>query len=160
MGIRPRIDLLSNDGARLAAGSADIEKLKQLEAVCRQQHSVPLLEQIDLFMRANNAFHLEIARAAGNGRLLRQLTNLLEEMSRLVALGFNVQGTKPEIKHDHNAIIAALSEGDGKRAEFISRRHIETFQSQTLEKVVASLSATGAALPLPIEREPWHGSAQ
>lgn len=139
--------------ARLAAGRVDIDKLKQLEDACRQPLAAPLVDQIDAFMHANNAFHLEIARAACNARLLRLLTNLLEEMSRLVALGFTVQGTKPEIKHDHNAIIQALAEGDGKRAEVIARRHIETFQAQTLEKVIASLSATGAALPLLSERD-------
>lgn len=138
--------------ARLAVGRVDIDVLIQLEAACRQKHDLPLLEQIDLFMHSNNAFHLEIARASGNARLLRALTSLLEEMSRLVALGFTVQGSKPEIKHDHNAIIQALREGDGKRAELIARRHIETFQAQTLEKVVASLRATGAALPVISER--------
>lgn len=138
--------------ARLAVGRVDIARLRELEAACRVRHPVPLPDQIDLFMDANNAFHLEIARASGNERLLRTLTGLLDEMSRLVALGFNVQGTKPEIKHDHNAMIAAFEEGDGKRAELIARRHIETFQSMTLEKVYASLSEAGASLPLLAER--------
>lgn len=138
--------------ARLAVGRVDLARLRELEAACRVRHLVPLPDQIDLFMDANNAFHLEIARASGNERLLRTLAGLLDEMSRLVALGFNVQGTKPEIKHDHNAMIAAFEEGDGKRAELIARRHIETFQSMTLEKVYASLSEAGASLPLLAER--------
>ncbi|OLU35437.1 GntR family transcriptional regulator [Pseudomonas sp. PA27(2017)] len=134
--------------ARLAVGRVDIERLRVLEAACRVRHPVPLPDQIDVFMDANKAFHLEIARAAGNERLLRTLSGLMDEMTRLVALGFNVQGTKPEIKHDHNAMIAAFEDGDGKRAELIARRHIETFQAMTLEKVYASLSEAGASLPL------------
>lgn len=134
--------------ARLAVGRVDIERLRVLEAACRVRHQVPLPDQIDVFMDANKAFHLEIARAAGNERLLRTLSGLMDEMTRLVALGFNVQGTKPEIKHDHNAMIAAFEDGDGKRAELIARRHIETFQAMTLEKVYASLSEAGASLPL------------
>lgn len=134
--------------ARLATGRVDIARLKELEAACRVRHRVPLPDQIDVFMDANKAFHLEIARATGNERLLRTLSSLMDEMSRLVALGFNVQGTKPEIKHDHNALIAAFEEGDCKRAELIARRHIETFQAMTLEKVYASLSEAGASLPL------------
>ena len=134
--------------ARLAVGRVDIERLKALEAACRVKHLVPLPDQIDVFMDANKAFHLEIAQATGNERLLRTLSSLMDEMSRLVALGFNVQGTKPEIKHDHNAMIAAFEEGDAKRVELIARRHIETFQAMTLEKVYASLSETGASLPM------------
>lgn len=134
--------------ARLAVGRVDIARLKALEAACRIKYQVPLPDQIDVFMDANKAFHLEIVHATGNARLLRTLSSLMDEMSRLVALGFNVQGTKPEIKHDHNAMIAAFEEGDAKRVELIARRHIETFQAMTLEKVYASLSEAGASLPM------------
>jgi DNA-binding GntR family transcriptional regulator len=142
--------------ARLAAGRVDIDLLRRLEAACRVQHPVlQLSDQIDVFMDANKAFHLAIAAACGNQRLYRLLSQLMDEMSRLVALGFGVQRTKPEIKHDHNAMIDALADGDGKRAEVIARRHIETFQEMTLEKLYASLAQTGAAIPVP-----RHGSVR
>jgi DNA-binding GntR family transcriptional regulator len=135
--------------ARLATGRVDIAELRALEAACRVRHpELDINDQIDAFMHANNAFHLAIARASGNQRLHRTLSNLMDEMSRLVALGFGVQGTKPEIKHDHNAMIDAFAEGDGKRAELIARRHVETFQAMTLEKVYASLRETRAFLPM------------
>ncbi|HTJ99194.1 MAG TPA: GntR family transcriptional regulator [Bordetella sp.] len=138
--------------ARLAAGRVDIDLLRRLEAACRIQHPVlQLSDQIDVFMDANKAFHLAIAAACGNERLYRLLSQLMDEMSRLVALGFGVQRTKPEIKHDHNAMIEALAEGDGKRAETIARRHIETFQVMTLEKLYASLAQTGTAIPIPAD---------
>jgi DNA-binding GntR family transcriptional regulator len=138
--------------ARLAAGRADIALLRRLEAACRVRHPVlDINRQIDVFMDANKAFHLAVAAACGNQRLYRTLSGLLDEMSRLVALGFGVQGTKPEIKHDHNSLIEALEQGDGKRAETIARRHIETFQAMTLEKLYASLAQSGACLPVPPE---------
>ncbi|MFC4278153.1 GntR family transcriptional regulator [Achromobacter aloeverae] len=136
--------------ARLAVGRVDLGLLRELEAACRVQHPVlKLNDQIDVFMDANKAFHLAVAAASGNERLHKSLAMLLDEMSRLVALGFGVQKTKPEIKHDHNALIEAFAEGDGKRAELIARRHIETFQAMTLEKLYASLAQTGAAIPVP-----------
>jgi DNA-binding GntR family transcriptional regulator len=135
--------------ARLACGRVDIDLLRRLEAACRIPHPERALsDQIDVFMGANRGFHLAIATASGNERLHRTLASLMDEMSRLVALGFGVQGTKPEIKHDHNAMIEAFEAGDGRRAETIARRHIETFQSMTMEKVYASLSLAGASLPL------------
>ena len=135
--------------ARLAVGRVDIERLRVLEAACRLPHPAPLAKQIDVFMDANKAFHLTIAEASGNQRLFRMLSGLMDEMSRLVALGFNVKGTKPEIKNDHNAMIDAFQHGDGKRAELIVRRHIETFRTMTLENVHACLSQAGTSLPVP-----------
>lgn len=132
--------------ARLAVGRVDVDRLRALEAACRVRIEAPLHDQIDAFMDANKNFHLAIAAASGNERLLRTLSSLMDEMSRLVALGFNVQGVKPEIKHDHNALIDAFGQRDAKRAEFIARRHIETFRAQTLEKVYASLSESRATL--------------
>jgi len=101
-----------------------------------------------VFMNANKRFHLTIAEATGNSHLIRTLSGLMDEMSRLVALGFNVQRIKPEIKHDHNAMIDAFIEGDAKRVELIARRHIETFQAMTLEKIYATLSREGTLLPI------------
>ena len=134
--------------ARLAVGKVDIDLLKTLEAQCRVQVDASLSTRIDVFMNANKRFHLTIAEAAGNDHLFRTLSGLMDEMARLVALGFNVQRIKPEIKHDHNAMIDAFIEGDAKRVEFIARRHIETFQAMTLEKIYATLSKDGAFLPV------------
>lgn len=134
--------------ARLAVGRVDTQRLRELEDACRVEIDAPLHERIAAFMAANTRFHLAIAQAAGNERLLRTLSSLMDEMSRLVALGFNVQRVKPEIKHDHNALIKAFEEGDARRAETIARGHIETFRAQTLEKVYASLAQAGAYLPI------------
>lgn len=140
--------------ARLAVGRVDIELLRELEAACRVELIAPLPEQIDVFMNANKRFHLAIAQASGNTHLIRTLSGLMDEMSRLVALGFNVQKTKPEIKNDHNAMIQAFADRDAKRVELIARRHIETFQAMTLEKVYATLSKGDVLLPI-LERRPF-----
>ncbi|CAG9173419.1 GntR family transcriptional regulator [Cupriavidus pampae] len=134
--------------ARLAVNRVDTQQLHRLEAACRVEHIGPLPHRIDVFMDANKAFHLAIAEATGNERLLRTLSGLMDEMSRLVALGFNVQRVKPEIRHDHNSMIKAFEDRDERAAETIARRHIETFRTQTMEKVYASLSQAGTYLPL------------
>lgn len=143
--LRAQIEPLA---ARLAVGKVDIDELRRLEKACRRKHPVPLPKQIDVFMDANKLFHLEIARAAGNVRLLTILESLMDEMSRLVALGFNVQGTKPEIKHDHEAMIEAFVEKDARRVETIARKHIETFQEMTHAHLYSTLTEAGTALPL------------
>ncbi|WP_244306650.1 GntR family transcriptional regulator [Paraburkholderia silvatlantica] len=135
--------------ARLACGRVDVVLLRKLEAACRVPYPErELSDQIDVFLDANREFHLAIAQASGNVRLHHTLANLMDEMSRLVALGFGVQGTKPEIRHDHNSMIDAFETNDARRAETIARRHIETFRDMTMEKVYASLSSSGASLPV------------
>ena len=133
--------------ARLATGRVDAEQLRRLEAACRLKHPVlDLSSKIGVFLDANKEFHLAIALASGNDRLHHTLSQLMDEMSRLVALGFGVQRVQPEIKHDHIAMIEAFEAGDGRRAEMIARRHIEAFRDMTLEKVYASLTQAGTQL--------------
>jgi DNA-binding GntR family transcriptional regulator len=135
--------------ARLAAGNVNVELLTQLELACRNDDtSLEIGSRIGNFLDANTAFHMAIAERSGNSRLVRTLGGLLNEMARLVALGFGVQQTKPEIKHDHRSLIEALGSGDGKRAEQIAFRHVETFREMTMEKVLASLKDTHAAAPI------------
>jgi len=135
--------------ARLAAGKVDVELLRALEKACRTDDTtLTINSRIGIFMNANTAFHMAIAESADNGRLTRMLGGLFNEMARLVALGFGVQKTKPEIKHDHTAMIEALASGDGKRAEQIAYRHVSTFRDMTMEKVIASLRDTHAGAPI------------
>ncbi|WP_233272859.1 GntR family transcriptional regulator [Paraburkholderia acidisoli] len=134
--------------ARLACGRLDAALLKRLDDVCRVRHPErEVSEQIDEFLDTNRAFHLAIAEASGNTRLYRTLAGLMDEMSRLVALGFGVEGTRPDLRHDHDALVEAFEAKDARRSETIARRHIETFRAMTLDRVYASLSRSGAVLP-------------
>ncbi|MDQ7982218.1 GntR family transcriptional regulator [Paraburkholderia sp. SARCC-3016] len=135
--------------ARLAAGKADIGLLRDLERACRNDDvSLGISNRIGIFMDANAAFHMAVAEASGNSRLVKTLGGLLNEMARLVALGFGVQKTKPEIRHDHTKMIDALESGNGRRAEQIAYRHVATFRDMTMEKVMASLRDTHAGSPI------------
>lgn len=141
--------------ARLATGRADIATLQRLERVCREDDvSLGIDNRIGIFMDANTAFHMAIAECSGNARLVKMLGGLLNEMARLVALGFGVQRTKPEIQHDHTSLIDALAREDGKRAELIAHRHVQTFRDMTMDKVMASLRDAHAGAPIVPLRRP------
>jgi DNA-binding GntR family transcriptional regulator len=151
--LRVQLEPLS---ARLAAGKIDVDRLMALERACRNDDkSLGIDTRIGIFMDANAAFHMAIAEASGNQRLVKVLGGLLNEMARLVALGFGVQKTKPEIRNDHVSMIEALGAGDGKRAEQIALRHVTTFRDMTMEKVIASLRDTYAVTPIaPLRSSP------
>ncbi|NDV88215.1 FCD domain-containing protein [Aurantimonas aggregata] len=128
--------------ARAAVGRIKRSQLERLERACRIETSSDVGNQIDFFLEANRSFHMAIAVATGNERLCRTLGNLLDEMTRLVALGFGVQGVRPNIESDHIQIIEYLDAGDADGAERIARQHVEVFREMTIQKVLASLRDT------------------
>ncbi len=134
--------------ARLAAGRVNRAQLERLEKACRGQMPADVGNQIDFFLEANRSFHMAIANASRNGRLSRALSGLLDEMTRLVALGFGVQRVRPNIENDHTLMIEHLVAGDADAAEVVARRHVETFREMVMEKVVASLTETAAVVPV------------
>ena len=138
--------------ARDAAGRVNRAHLERLERACRDRAVTDVGNQIDFFLEANRSFHMAIAVAAGNGRLCRTLSGLLDEMTRLVALGFGVQGVRPNIENDHTLLIECLVAGDADGAERVARRHVETFREMTMAKVVQSLRDTAALVPVAAAR--------
>jgi len=143
--------------ARLAAGRVDRARLEALERACRDRSAATIPEQIDDFLEANRAFHMAIAEAGGNRRLCRMLSELLDEMSRLVALGFGAENERPNIERDHERLIDHLDAGEAAAAAEVARRHVETFRAMTLDKVMSALNASAADMPLPRVRPAGHG---
>jgi DNA-binding GntR family transcriptional regulator len=140
--------LLEPFAARAAAGRVNRAQLERLERACRGQMPGEVGNQIDFFLEANRSFHMAIAVATGNQRLCRTLSGLLDEMTRLVALGFGVQRVRPNIENDHALLIEHLVAGDAEAAETVARRHVETFRAMTMEKVVASLTDSAVLVPV------------
>jgi DNA-binding GntR family transcriptional regulator len=134
--------------ARNATGLVNRAHLERLEAACRVKIPADVGDQIDFFLEANRSFHMAIAEAAGNSRLSRILSGLLDEMTRLVALGFGVQRVRPNIANDHNLLIEHLTSGDADAAELVARRHVETFRDMVMEKVIKSLRDSVALMPV------------
>lgn len=134
--------------ARGAVGRINPAHLQRLEQACRVKLTVEMGNQIDFFLEANRSFHMAIAEAAGNQRLCRTLSSLLDEMTRLVALGFGVQRVRPNIENDHVLLIEYLAAGDADAAAEVARRHVETFRQMTMDKVIASLRDSAALVPV------------
>ncbi|MFG1418924.1 GntR family transcriptional regulator [Xanthobacter sp. V0B-10] len=134
--------------ARGAAGRVNRAHLERLEEACRVKVPIDVGNQIDFFLEANRSFHMAIAEAAGNQRLCRTLSSLLDEMTRLVALGFGVQRVRPNIADDHVLLIEYLTAGDAAAAAEVARRHVETFREMTMEKVIASLRDSSSLVPV------------
>ncbi len=124
--------------ARLAAGRVDAERLKALHANLTKENLALNASQSKRIRRinrnpaserrwleANNDFHLEIARATGNERLVKITANILEESRRAVHLLFSVYDQTEELRDDHPNLISTLAAGKADEAAAVAREHIE-----------------------------------
>jgi DNA-binding GntR family transcriptional regulator len=151
--------LLEPPTARAAAGKVDVDVLRRLEEEYRAHDDMRTPNHLEAFMQANAAFHLTVARAVDNRRLVELIAGLLTEMERSFHLAFRLRTHVDrlyEIDHvDHREMIQALAAGDGVRAEQLMADHIAATDrliiegllgSAVLETVNLTLNPSSAAL--------------
>jgi len=129
--------LLEPAAARLAAGKVDCLQLKELDRQCGMGYDPGDRASVLSFHRANREFHLLVARAGGNSRLVRHLSGVLDEMKRLYFLGLTFPYQTRERNQGHRRLVEALESGDSELAERVAREQV----SETKQVVTDSLLA-------------------
>ena len=106
----------------LAAERADRDALRSMhEAVARMDAAVEFAE----YSRADVAFHIAVARASGVPRLVALTTEVLGDVTDLIA---HIAHPAPVLRHanaDHARLIDALTAHNGDRAVRVMRSHLE-----------------------------------
>jgi len=138
--------MLEPAAARMAAGRVDAPRLRALDEVCRAGYLPGDAKSTSRFLEANKAFHVEIARAAGNARLADAVEQLLDEMTRLLHLGLGPRNRSQEMQREHRALVKALERGDSGTAERICREQIEAARGMVLSAILTSRSVMNLAL--------------
>ena len=141
--------MLEPDCARMAAGKMDAQRLRALDEACRAGYQPGDAKSTSRFLDANKAFHVEIARAAGNERLADAVEQLLDEMTRLLHLGLGLRNRSQELLREHRALVKSLAHGDGETAARICREQIEAARNMVLSAILTSRSVMN--LPLGVE---------
>lgn len=132
--------ILEPETARLAATRMTAEAVAQL----RKQTALNPKADRTVSFEKNRAFHIGIARAAGNGRLERMVTELIDQMervSRLLMQNREAGAMKWEFAAedaDHEAILDAIERQDPTAAEQAARQHLETTQRMIVDAVFSS----------------------
>jgi DNA-binding GntR family transcriptional regulator len=129
--------MLEPAAARMAAGRADIALLKKLHAGVTSGFKAGDRRSERRWIEANNAFHIEITRAAGNERLIRVVKALLEESQRTMHLLTFVFERVKSMGRDHRELIEALALGDGAAAERVAREHLENSRRLVIDALLA-----------------------
>jgi DNA-binding GntR family transcriptional regulator len=129
--------LLEPVAARLAAGKVDSTQLEELDRLCNVGYDPRDPASVLSFHQANREFHLLVAQAAGNSRLVSQISGVIDEMKRLYFLGLTFPSQTRERNQGHRRLVEALKSGDSELAEREAREQV----SETKQVVIDSLLA-------------------
>jgi DNA-binding GntR family transcriptional regulator len=127
--------LLESFAARMAAarGSDDdlekISRLADITYVFKDKDSA--LSHISL----NADFHRAIAVAAGNQRIVDQLSGLLDESARLFYLAIDLKDQSEAMRQEHLQLVEAICNRNPDRAGQIAGDLVAQAQRRTLEAV-------------------------
>jgi DNA-binding GntR family transcriptional regulator len=134
--------------ARRAAGRTDCDLLRKLNVAPGSSKA----EQAELlFLSSNREFHLTIARASGNSRMVALMAQLLDEMARLLHLGLFSPDWRAGSMHEvhtsqakqHEDLIAALAGSDPAAAEQAARLHVIASREMVMKALLSEDSLTG-----------------
>ena len=132
--------------ARLAAGNADIPLLKRLHACVTRGWTAGDRRSQRAWVDANHRFHIEITRAAGNARLTRLATDVLEESERITHMLISVYEHVRPMASEHTDLIAALARSDGAAAERVAREHLDHTRRIVMDALLGDARVRRAAL--------------
>jgi DNA-binding GntR family transcriptional regulator len=117
---------LEGAAAELAAARITAGELARLEALLVPPQALVERRTLRRFVDRNRRFHVAIARASRNERLVRLVARTVDEMARLIAIGYETG--------QHADIVAALRAGDGTRARTAVVDHILLTQERVLKR--------------------------
>lgn len=135
--------------ARLAAGRMDINRLREIEAVCGAGFVPGDTASETTFLQAHRQMHLTIVLGGGNRRLAEDFRHLWDEVERVIYHTGLLRTRAAELRHDHSALIAALAGGRGDDAAAAVDDEIESLHRMIVDTALKTASmlvpAAGAA---------------
>jgi DNA-binding GntR family transcriptional regulator len=120
-------ELLEVETARLAARAASGDDVERLRAIWREGEIAVRSGETERIVIANNEFHAELARVAGNA----VLAELAGVVSRRVRWYYRMVAPLrgQESWAEHRDLIDAVEAGDEERAAEVARKHTERTRS-------------------------------
>jgi DNA-binding GntR family transcriptional regulator len=125
---------LEGYAARLAAERATPEQVPALEEILHRGRD-DLGPPKDWMVPVNDAFHNGVIEAAQNGMLADLCTrSRLYYFNSQIALLYTVEQAA-ESRRQHYALVEAIRERDGRKAEGLAREHVATALKVLIEKL-------------------------
>ncbi len=131
--LRLILEVASAERAARQPSPAQISMLKEMSLV---SYCLDDPESHVLFLKANRSFHLALAEAAENRRLVGTLERLLIEMDRLFHLGLRLRDSSEEMLQEHQEVVAALEIGNVEGARDAVTHQIITSRDRVMEAIL------------------------
>jgi DNA-binding GntR family transcriptional regulator len=97
---------------RLAMANLSDASIAILDGFSKVEFDINSPAAVDVLLQANENFHLEIARLAGNSRLLDYYRNLLNEAQRLIYLDFKNSNISRAWHTSHHELMDSIRNRD------------------------------------------------
>ncbi len=128
--------VLEGLAARLAATLIDNEEIKKLDIYIKQMEKSTLKNDPLTFSDVDTKFHELIVNNCGNKQLIQIRKNISEQVNRYRLKSLNVPGRLKYSLKEHQEIAEALKIKDSKRADMLSRKHIESALGNFLNHII------------------------
>jgi DNA-binding GntR family transcriptional regulator len=136
-----------------AAGRCEINRLRQLDAICGSGFVAGDAASQATFMQAHRQLHLAVVTAGGNDRLADVFEPLWDETERLIYHSGLMRSRAADLRHDHAALIAALAAGRAEEAAGTINDELERLHRVIVDVVLRTPSLLAPAVA-PTETEP------
>jgi DNA-binding GntR family transcriptional regulator len=129
-------EVLDGLAARLAASRASATVLARLQRLLGRMAQCLAPGRENLWFPAHVAFHDEIFRASGNGRLQGLSAVVRLSIQRFHPLLLRTERRLQDAYREHRGIYEAIAGGDGETAERLARAHIANAKAIVLAVMV------------------------
>lgn len=133
-------EIVERAAVRIAVGRVDEASLRQLDKVCSETYTPGDRDSEEGFLRANLEFHMLIAHSTGNERLTSTVRNVLNDLERIFHFTMTTRNRTEEMRHEHEALIVALSKGNAVEAERAICDELSASKAVVLDALMSSAS--------------------
>lgn len=137
-----------------AAERASPAQLQQLQDQARQSFDVEDDAAFERSVAADRRFHLLIADASGNGRLVEATRSLMEELERIYFLGMRLRRAAAEETMDHQVLVDAMRLGDPSAARLVAEGRAQAGRVHMMAALLGEGLEQRAATPSGPELDP------
>jgi DNA-binding GntR family transcriptional regulator len=116
-------EALEGMAARLAAENATPSEIAEIRELLDDMETVRRGGALEVLRRLTGEFHQLVSRASHNNRLVQALTMLLDNVRKIQTSTLFGEGRAEQALQEHRELLAAITAGDGDRAELLARAH-------------------------------------
>jgi len=127
--------LLEGAAAERAAQRASAEDVVHLRELVSYEYPMGDEPALRRAIEENNRFHLAVAQASGNAIFVEMVRHCLDQVTRLIGLGLEVDPMHAGTA-EHQAVVEAIARRDPEAARAAIERHLDGSSQRMMQQLV------------------------